>query len=235
MNTGRIAVIAIALTAICVFGCRPGKVPNDPKATQVIDKMASAYATCQTYYDSGTVTTLYHSDDGDQSEIKQFSTAMIRPHEFRFEFNDEHDSQSRYIVWQNRDDVRTWWDLNQRSEREESLGMALAGATGVSGGSAHTIPSLLLPNEIGGRKLTDIEAAKLGENKPLGDHVCLTIEAVYAGNPITIWIDEQTFLVRRIDSTTAFDDFTTTETTIYDPVVNVDIDPKRLEYNAPRS
>ncbi len=73
--------------------------------------------------------------------------------------------------------------------------MALAGATGVSSGSAHTIPALLLPREVGGRMLTDLEQPKRGEDKVLDDHKCFTIVARFADEPITIWIDQGTFLI----------------------------------------
>ncbi len=207
---------------------------NDPKATQVIARMAKVYSECQSYSDSGSVTTVFRSGTGNETEVKHFSTAMMRPSKFRFEFSEQQNPQSRYIVWQDGDEVRTWWDLNSRSEREDSLGLALAGATGVSSGAAHTIPSLLMPNEIGGRLLTDLEAARLADNKLLDGHACHTIEALYAGDPITIWIDEQTFLVRRIDSTSVFDGFTTTETTVYVPVINQEVAPELLKFNAPQ-
>lgn len=209
-------------------------IANDPEASQVIARMAKVYSECQTYSDSGSVTTVIHSDGSNETEVKPFLTAMVRPSKFRFEFSEQRNTDSRYIVWRDGDDVRTWWDLNKRSEREDTLGMALAGATGVSGGSAHTIPSLLIPDEIGGWLITDIEAAKLGNKEVLDGHACYTIEALYAGDPITIWIDEQTYLVRRIDSTSVFGGFTTTETTVYDPLVDQEVDPKQLTFNAPQ-
>ncbi|KLU01840.1 hypothetical protein RISK_006024 [Rhodopirellula islandica] len=195
--------------------------------------MATTYSECQTYTDSGTLTTTYLSDEGESSEVKPFATAMIRPHQFRFEFSVEGDSQSRYIVCRDQGQVRTWWDVGRRSERPYSLGLGLAGATGVSGGSAHTIPALLLPREVGGRKLTDVTKTKRGDDQQQGDHACFTIEAQFSGDPITIWIDQESYLVRRIDSQSEFDDFTSQDVTIYDPVINSTIDPSLLKFRAP--
>ena len=234
MNARSNRSLFVVLLTSWLLGCGPGMIANDPKATQIIARMAKVYSECQTYSDSGTVTTVFHSDARNETVVKHFSTAMVRPSKFRFEFSEQQNTESRYIVWQDGDDVRTWWDVNKRSEREDTLGMALAGATGVSSGSAHTIPALLMPDEIGGRLLTDLEAAKLGNKIVLDGHACYTIEALYAGDLIAIWIDEQTYLVRRIDSTSVFDGFTTTETTVYDPVVDQEVDPKRLTFNAPQ-
>lgn len=234
MNNSPTASIFFALSMTCLVGCGSGIVANDPKAMQVIAQMEKVYSECRSYSDFGSVTTVFHSGTRNKTEVKRFSTAMVRPRQFRFEFSEQQNVESRYIVWRDGNDVRTWWDLDKQSKREHSLGMALAGATGVSGGSAHTIPSLLMPAEIGGRRLTDLEAAKLGHNQMIDGHACFTVEATYAGDPITIWIDEQTYLVRRIDSTSLFNNFRTTESTVYDPIVNEEVDPKRLNFNAPQ-
>ena len=50
----------------------------------------------------------------------------------------------------------------------------------------------------------------------------------------SIWVDQETYLVRRIDSTSDFDDFTTQESTTYDPFINDNVDPSLLEFGAPR-
>ncbi|TWU48687.1 hypothetical protein Poly51_45880 [Rubripirellula tenax] len=227
------SIFVVVSSTIFSIGCDLPRVASDPKATQAIEQMAKAYSDCQSYSDSGTVTTVFHSDKEDRTVVKHFSTAMIRPSKFRFEFNEQDDPDSRYIIWQDGGDVLTWWDLKKRSEREDSLGMAIAGATGVSSGSAHTVPAMLMPAEIGGRLITALKSAQLGASESLGEHACLTIKASYGGDPITIWIDEQSHLIRRIDTTSVFDDFTTSETTIYDPVVDDEIEPNRLAYDAP--
>ncbi|MGB7328592.1 MAG: hypothetical protein WBD31_27190 [Rubripirellula sp.] len=233
MNALRITICLFAFSVVSATGCSRHVAVNDPEAMAVIDQMARAYASCQTYRDTGTVTTIYLSSDGDETERKQFSTALSRPDQFRFEYSEPDVAQSRYIVWRNGDEVRTWWDLNQEDEQETSLGMAIAGATGVSSGSAHTVPALLMPVEIGGRLLTDLEAATLGKRTSLDGNTCILIHALYAGEPIEIWIDEQSHLVRRIHSTSGHGDFTTTETTVYDPVANEPLEPRLLEYNSP--
>ncbi len=81
--------------------------------------------------------------------------------------------------------------------------------------------------------LTDLEQPKRGEDKVLDGHKCFTIVARFADEPITIWIDQGTFLIRRIDGTSNFDDFSTVETTTYDPVIDEDVPAALLEYNAP--
>ncbi len=198
-----------------------------------MDQVAKTYAECKSYKDSGKVTTVYKSADGNRSEVKPFTTAFSRPDRFRFSFHVQGDSQSRYVVWQNGNEVRTWWDVTSQNERPSSLSMGLAGATGVSSGSAHTIPTLLLPREVSGRKITDVTGMKRIDDAEINGSSCSRIEGKFAGSPITIWIDKKTSLIRRIDQTTKFDDFMTEETTLYDPVIDEKLDNKLLEFDAP--
>lgn len=233
---------SIALLSFAAFGCRQDNGATDqdntgddrvPSVSEIMSRTAETYSNCQSYRDTGMVTTVYKSQRGAETEVKRFSTAMVRPDQFRFEYTEEGNPNSRYVIWRNGADVRTWWDVTQESERPASLGLALAGATGVSGSSAHTIPALLLPREVGGRMLTDLGNPKRGDDRVIDDHKCFTIEAQFADEPITIWIDQETFLVRRIDGTSTFDDFSTVESTTYDPVIDEDMLAKLLEYNAP--
>lgn len=231
----------VASIAIVVLGCRQdagtGNQANHtdtrtPMAPQIIDRMAEAYLNCSTYTDTGTVTTVFKGERDTNTVVKPFSTAMVRPNQFRFEFTEEGNLNSRYVVWRRGRDVRTWWDVTQKSKRVDSLSLALAGATGVSGSSAHTVPALLMP-EVGGRMLTDLEQPTRGDDKSFRGHKCFTIEAQFASAPVTIWIDQSSFLIRRIDGTSEFDDFSTAESTAYDPVIDEDVAPKLLDYGAP--
>lgn len=204
-------------------------------ASQILDRMAAAYSQCETYVDTGTVTTVFKSADGTWTEVKPFATAMVRPDQFRFEYSEEGEPDSRLVVWRNGREIRTWWALTQEAEQAESLGLALAGATGVSSGSAHTIPALLMPEEVEGRKLTDLQQVIRSEDEDLGAHKCFTLEGLYAGRGIRIWIDQDSYLVRRLDGTSEFADFSTAETTVYQPVIDGDVSPVLLEYDAPDS
>ena len=44
-------------------------------------------------------------------------------------------------VWRDGKDVQTWWDLTPGIKKPESFALALAGATGVSSSSSHTVPA----------------------------------------------------------------------------------------------
>ncbi len=199
---------------------------------QVLAALAEMYASCVTYRDRGKVTTTwFRKGEPNRTTAKPFETAFIRPDRFRFEFRDrfvEEDPWHRYLVWANGKDVRTWWELEPAAEVRESLSLALAGATGISGGAAHTIPNLMMPEEIGGRTLTDLVEVTSLPDADIGDVSCYRIQGrpraipdddefrrvreeffrttgvqlpppVSQYEPITIWIDRGALLVRRIE------------------------------------
>jgi outer membrane lipoprotein-sorting protein len=92
----------------------------------------------------------------------------------------------------------------------------------------------VLPKEVEGRRLTDMTDTKRVEDAKLDKVACFRIEGKYADSPMTLWIDQKTFLVRRIDAQKKFDDFRTEETTTYDPVIDGEIPDKQLEFDPPQ-
>ncbi len=199
--------------------------------------MAKRYANCKSYRDSGVVkSVLIFPVIGKQATEKPFTTAFFRPDRFRFEFKETGSGEKcRYVVWQGGNDVKTWWDLKPGVEKVESLGLALAGPTGVSGGSAHTIPALLLPREVAGRRLTDITEPKRLADAKIDNVDCFVLDGQFGDRPMTLWIDKQTFLVRRIAERDKLDFMTRVEiTTTYDPIIDDVVPDEKLVFDCPQ-
>src|ERR1035441_6763211 len=94
-------------------------------AQQILDKMATTYATCKSYRDSGAVTNFFsplHID------VKPFRTAFVRPDRFRFEYDDP-TQEKPYIVSAKGGEVRTWWYIKPGVEKPSLLDLGVAGAT----------------------------------------------------------------------------------------------------------
>jgi hypothetical protein len=218
----------------------------DPSASEILERMAKVYANCKSYRDSGVVTTLFIKGKSKRTVEKPFTTAFVRPEQFRYEFKQGTSGKGRrYIVWSNGKDVRTWWDLGRKLGKPESLALAVAGATGVSDASAITIPTLLMPDLVFGRRLTDSTEAQRVENAKLDKVECFRIEAtedvnssiddkeVHARISRRLWIDTMSYLVRQIDENKTFDDFRTERTTTYDPSIDGEITDKMLAFDPP--
>ena len=194
--------------------------------------------------------------------MRPFSTAFVRPDRVRFEFRSTFNGGEwdRYIVWASSKEVATWSDIRPGIGRDRSLALALAGATGVSGGSAYTVPSLLALDEMEPGRLTRLSDLEHLEDGKLGDIDCFRVRGQFIVHidpeelerarerfqkltgsslgvpeeePETLWIDKATFLLRRLDHQARFESFRTGETTIYDPAMELPIPEKNLRFDPP--
>lgn len=227
-------IILFSIALFSLYGCGSNSSSSGLTAETILAQMKQTYSSCQTYLDTGVVTTTFIQSSGNWIDEKPFLTAFIRSDRFRFEYQETHSSvEYRYIVWRNGADVLSWWDVKPGIGTGESLDMAIAGATGVSSGSAHIIPALLLPNEISGRQLSDITEARRIDDAEIDSVNCYRIQGKFANDPITIWIEANTFLVRRIETQHTFPDFSTETVTTYTPVVNGVVTDDMLAFNPP--
>jgi hypothetical protein len=110
----------------------------------LLRRVFDAYCACDSYADAGEVVRTFHAEPGGHEQRLPFQTLFARPGQFRYEFKDDA-MASQYVVWTEEDDVMSWWSLQPQVTRSESIAHALAGPTGISGGSAFEVPSLLLP------------------------------------------------------------------------------------------
>jgi hypothetical protein len=219
--------------------------PDDPAARRILDQTIKAYANCKSYRDTGVATDVLHKNSGSTRTMERsFATAFVRPDQFRFEFDDRDsviqdpagDRFSRYIIWSRGKEVQTWWDVKPGIEKPESLDFALGAAFGVSGGTSSTIAALLLPDQIHGGKLQLIKIPrgfKLGEDGHLGAHACHRIVGTWGKLPMTVWIDKQSYLVRRIDTQMQTKDARVEATTTYDPMIDADLADDLLKFDPP--
>jgi hypothetical protein len=221
---------------------------------QILAAMAEVYAECGSYRDRGQVVTRFIHDSNPFTTAQRFVTAFVRPDRFRFEYREE---DRRYIVWTDGEVVRTWWDVGRRLDEPTSLGLALAGATGVSSGSAHTVPSLLMAPELGEWRLSYLEEViSLGdvrldditcyrlqgwdppsEANPSADEEFLRLtgqppEREVAG-PLTLWIDRGTFLLRRIEEQVQYETYRTETITTYEPAMGIRIGEGEVRFDPP--
>jgi hypothetical protein len=229
----------------------PQKVEPKEKITsakQIMSALKREYEKCNSYTDTGLVKTIFFRADNKRISETPFSTDFIRAKKFRFEFASKHPlpfaKLNRTIIVRSDGSVKQWQnhDLGEDKKgihKEESLGMAIAGATGISGGSAYTIPSLLDVKGIIGwkNKLTDFHQVLRIEDGVLDGKSYYRINAVYRGKEDKnqtktksriIWINKTTYLVHRIDSEHQFPDFRTETSTIYKPFVDVHIGDSRF-------
>lgn len=231
-----------------------------PSPEVIIAKVADTYGQCDSYLDSGCVTTHFFSSEGVLTRIEErpFSTAFVRPDRFRFQLTFRLHPQSQWhqcIIAADKEDVRVWSDLRSVVERPESLARALAGATGISGGSAHTIPCLLMPDRLPGRRITELRDLKNFQDGIVQGVQCYRIQGHFLldpsdseryaietkrltgeepeqamHGPLLLWIEKETYLIRRLDMEKRFTTFRTEVTTTYEARIGIRIEEDKLRF-----
>lgn len=208
-----------------------------PPADALLKQVSATYAALGSYRDDGVVVTTFRGKVHFETR-KPFSTIYSRARLFRFEFTEPERSR-RYVVWQDGKVVYSWWSLSNRLECFSTISDALAGPTGVSGGSAHRIPTLLLGSAGGGWHLTSLSpAAIVGAEDIPGCPQCTVIEGKHPRLTARyrLWIDPRTLAVMRIEQNITDPDGTTVKTTAtYHPQFNPAIDPAGARFKPPPS
>ena len=129
--------------------------------------------------------------------------------------------------------ARRWWTVKP-AVRDLSLSLAIAGATGVSGGAAHLIPALLLPEAIAGSTLTVARDPKLAGEETLDGVSCLKVEFRGIGErDSSAWLEKDTLLLRRLVEETTVQGSRVTTTTNYVPSLNPDLQASDFDFTPP--
>lgn len=226
----------------------------------ILRSMRETYAKCHSYQDSGCVRTTFPGSttiSGGLETKQPFMTAFVRPDRFRFEFqNTDSDPWRRYIVFQSGSMACSWWDVQPGIKELDCLSRGLAGATGVSGGSARTIPAFLMPECGLGVPFDNLKDLKrLPDSKVHGtdcfsiegyyefDHPAksfthgdqkIEVEAMKGSGSERLWIEKSSFLLLRIERRHSINDFSGIETiTIYRPTINEFVPEDDLKFDPP--
>jgi hypothetical protein len=180
---------------------------TDVDAEDILHGMIALYASLTAYVDTGHVMTQLKGT-GLMHRIP-FSTLYQKPSLFRFTFFKPHahpplahlvtqyvagfDGMEGYILRKGPDDA-------QPDKSTKTLGLAVAGVTGISSGAAHTIGRLLLP-QVTGLSIADLLNPRLNDEARIEDTVCYSISALLPkGGEREMWIEKDTLLLRRVIS-----------------------------------
>lgn len=136
-----------------------------------------------------------------------FETHYESPSRFRFQFIRPHPYRklrhllTKYIAGS--DGTAAYFVTEERGqlpvvETQVSLGMAVAGATGISQGTAHTVGSLLLEC-VGGFSFSMLQRPRFRSTRNFDGVACYRVSGVFP--PIgrfTLWVGTQDLLLRKV-------------------------------------
>jgi len=107
------------------------------------------------------------------------------------------------LIWS--DGITAWASYSFHGNKPEptrDLGLLTAGATGVSWGTAHTIPRLLT-DEIRGVRLDELHSLRIVDDESVNGVGCFVLVGSYStGGECKVWVGRTDYLIRRIEERT---------------------------------
>jgi hypothetical protein len=177
-------------------------------APELLRAALSMYQKISSYQDDGDV--VVASPNLESRDRVTFETHFVRPSQFRFKFASPHpypplahiittticglDELGAYMWSKNYDAPATFEDC-------ENISMAVAGATGISSGSAHNIGQLLFA-QIGGARFADLDNLSSRNDETVEGVRCKSLHGSVSGADadVTFFIDPKTLIIPRIDT-----------------------------------
>lgn len=164
---------------------------------RLIETMCAAYRSFDWYQDSGYVLTVFEREGGGEfTTQRKFKTHYCRPNKFRFEWTEScaEGVSDAYAVWSDgKRAYKKYGNGDVEIVRSDDSGvradleLAIAGATGISGGAAHDVMSLLFGFE-GNMMAALKEVRYLGDETQNGE-LCHCVRAALDTNfQLKLWI-----------------------------------------------
>lgn len=222
-----VLIVTLLLAAVPSFGQQPQAL----SAQQILDKMVSVYASCSSYRDAGEAKVVWKGTD--RVTLKPFTTAFIRPSQFRYEFRNEdlRFGPADYVVWQNGVSVKSWWSVRPGVRSYETLDIALGTAAGVSDGTSMQVPSMLFGDFHDTHRIQKLSQLTLIKEEAVGGRPAYQIKGIaFRNQEMTIWIDKEKFLLLKTFEIVQLSNATVEQTTTYKPEVNVAIAADKLAF-----
>jgi outer membrane lipoprotein-sorting protein len=189
------------LTLFAPQGGASGQTQGPPPPQVIVKQMAARYAAASTYQDSGVVETVVEGALPRRSTDVSFKTFFTRPRRLRFEWAEISPMSlpGRSVIWSDGEKAYAYYNYEPgKVETPEDLPTAIAGATGVSLGSAYTVPDLLL-KETWGFSLTELTKLTLKEQERFEGEECYVLEGYHpSGEAWRLWIGKSDFLLRKL-------------------------------------
>ncbi len=185
----------------------PSRPARPPTATEVVRTLQNVYAGAETFSDRGVVTS--------GLATRSFDLTFVRAARFRFDLRDENDPRRGFVLWADGTHTYTrWYGPARTTDDGPSLAVAIAVTAEPSLGVAETLAHLLVPDAITRSPLTDLQ---LDGSEIVDDHPCWIVRGARAEVETTLWIDRETFVLRRAKQ----DSLITTFSPIVDAAIDV--------------
>lgn len=219
-----------------------------PVQPEALAPTRAAYAALKSYADTGTITAEYGTPGAVIAETHTFRTAFRAPRHFVFQFEkDKTVSLERVAVWGDATGLHSWWSAIGAEETYPPGSGALAFATMAAPtyNVVLQIAALVFPQAGLTGTLSDVVEARDTGTETISGHPCRKLvgkaQSTYGttGNvtnarQVTIWIDVDTKLLRKIVEDASTGGVVSRSTMIFDPRVNPPLDDSAFRFTPPK-
>jgi len=185
--------IAIGTFLLCATGWAQAISP-----TELFEKVRSAYGSLQTYKAEGTISTDANTGGMSVKSEISFSIRLRKPNLYLISWTQKMGMPGMShsgAVWS--DGTQAYLYMMNAYSKMTSDEMALAAATGVSGGAAFTIPALFMPWLMNASdQFSRLNDLKIETGEKVGDDDCYVVSGASAGSrKETFWISKSRYLI----------------------------------------
>ena len=173
-------------------------------ATEEIFKNAqAAYASLTSYSDEGKTVALLNGT----TITHTFSVKLGRPDFYRIEWVQSSESvgyksaSDKQVVWS--EGKGDFLEMFGHAQKQSDKNSALAGATGISGGAAATVPGTFFKMNWGNQLGGPVAEKKRQADEKVGDVDCYVFNSELKGSTRIMWIGKQDFLIHQVRTVTS--------------------------------
>jgi len=184
--------------AIGIFVLGGTALAQEISPTELFEKVRGAYGSLQTYKAEGTISTAMNTGGMAVKTEISFSIRLRKPNLYLISWtqNMEMPGMSHSgAVWS--DGTQPYLYMMNAYSKMASDEIALAAATGISGGAAFTIPALFMPWLINASdQFSRLNDPKIETGEKVGDDDCYVVSRASAGSrKETLWISKSRHLI----------------------------------------
>jgi outer membrane lipoprotein-sorting protein len=214
-------------------------------AEDILSRSRAAYATLTTYADTGTVDAEFGAAPGTGRERHVFRTFYRAPRGLLFDFT-KANSADRYVVWSDDEAFRSWWKATGATSnypKGQGLSAFVNGSVPTAGALIAITPWLFPKSGLTGT-LTELADVTDAGTETIAGRPCRklvgTAKSVYGATGhvtnvrrVTLWIDTETLLVRRLLEDASEGRIVSRRTYTFEPKANPKLDDAQFRFAPP--
>jgi len=195
------AILAGTLITMTSMPALAADKPTDLSAADIIKQAAQKYANLTSYSDEGaTAATLGKITAASYT----FTIKLARTNRYQIcWWEPDNIYIPKGVVWSADDGNHLWMGGDFTPRKCADREMALASATGISGGVAASIPGTFFKMNWGNQLGASTAAAKRQADEKVGDIDCFVLSHGEGGRTNTLWIGKSDFLIHQIENDTS--------------------------------